>query len=134
MSYPIEHIEGLSDRLTVGLERAGIFTTRHLLERAARASERASLARTVGAPAEEIERAVQIADLLRTKGVAKRYASLLHIAGVRSVQELRRRDPEQLYTHLRDTKASRNLNHRLPTPENVRDWVSDARQLQDAVK
>jgi predicted flap endonuclease-1-like 5' DNA nuclease len=133
MSYPIEEIAGLSERLAAGLERAGVRTTRDLLDRARHAEGRQTLARTIGASLAELERAVQLSDLLRIKGVARQYAALLHAAGVRSAPDLRRHAPEQLHAALSETKAQARLRCRLPTVDNVRNWIADAGELQDIV-
>lgn len=134
MYYPIDDIDGLSERLCVALERAGVRTTRDLLERCARASDRQALARVIGADPAEIERAVELADLLRVKGVARRYAALLHAAGVRSVPTLRGQSPEALHAAVREAKAGMKTPYRMPTLDNIRNWIADAGDLQIVVK
>jgi nucleotidyltransferase/DNA polymerase involved in DNA repair len=131
MYYPIEDIDGLGDRLSSGLERAGVKTTRDLLERVAHADDRDRLARALGVEISELTRAVEIADLLRVRGVAKRFAALLHAAGVRSVRALRAQDATALFEAIREAKTRVKLAYRLPTLDNVTGWIEDAALLQD---
>lgn len=133
MYYPIDEIDGLSERLGAGLARAGIRTTRDLLSRAAQAQDRDTLARAIGVGPAELQRAVEIADLLRVKGVARRYAALLHAAEVCIVHALRNQHPDALFEAVAAAKARVRSAYRLPTPGNVRAWIEDAAELQPIV-
>lgn len=133
MHYPIDDLEGLSHAFRVRLARAGVLTTRHLLERGADADGRAQLGRVLGVSVEEVARAVEIADLMRVKGVGHGYALLLQAAGVTSVAALRAADPGALHTRCRTAKHNGAVR-RLPTAGAVAGWVADAATLEIVVR
>ena len=89
------------------------------------------LAAATSIPEQTVMRLVHHADLFRIKGVAGQYADLLHAAGVRSVPELARRNPENLAAKLATLKGGRV--RRVPSPDDVKAWVEQAGQLPQAV-
>ncbi|MDX2235792.1 MAG: DUF4332 domain-containing protein [Hyphomonadaceae bacterium] len=133
MTYPIDEIDGLSERLSASLHRAGVKTTRDLLDRGAKAESRPALARILGVAEAELERAVQMADLLRIKGVARRFAPLVHAAGARSVSAVAAQQAGRLYTAIVAAKSRVAGASRLPTQEDVARWIEDAAILQPIV-
>jgi predicted flap endonuclease-1-like 5' DNA nuclease len=76
---------------------------------------------------------VNLADLMRIKGIGEEYSDLLEEAGVDTVRELRNRVPENLHEALVRTNAAKKLVRRLPTVGMVRDWVRQAKVLPPRV-
>jgi len=64
--------------------------------------------------------------------VGRVYADLLENAGVDSVMELRNRKPENLLQKLTEVAAEHGVK-RIPRPEEVQDWVAQAKQMERAV-
>jgi hypothetical protein len=133
MYYPLDQIDALGERLRARLARAGVRTTRHLLERGANAAGRAALASATGASEVEILVAVQIGDLMRVKGAAGNYAALMVAAGAVSVTVLARADPAALAVSLREANGTRKLVRRMPTSPQINGWIEDAATLQPIV-
>lgn len=133
MYYPIEDIDGFSERLRTLLIRSGVRTTRHLLERGATSTGRATLAAATGATEAEVLAAVQIADLMRVKGCGAGYAVLLQAAGVTSVAVLARRDARTLHARLVAARPLAPRVRRSPTLAQVAACIEDAGALQPIV-
>jgi hypothetical protein len=67
--------------------------------------------------------------LFRIKGVETQYAELLEASGVDTIPELAQRDPAHLYPKLVETNKKKKLVRKLPTQEQVADWVTQAEAL-----
>ncbi len=63
------------------------------------------------------------------KGVSEKYSYLLEFAGVDTVVELARRIPENLYEKMVKTNKEKNLVRRLPSQDQVSDWIKQAKKL-----
>ncbi len=123
-------IEGIGPVYKQALkERAGITTTEALLEAAATPKKREELAAKTGISEKLILEWANLADLFRIKGVGEEYSDLLEEAGVDTVVELAQRNPENLYATLKEVNERKRLVRRLPTLEQVKDWVQQAKQL-----
>jgi hypothetical protein len=72
-------------------------------------------------------------DLFRIKGVEAQYAELLEAAGVDSVPELAQRNPANLHPALVEVNEAKNLDRKLPTPEQVSDRIGQAKTLPRVV-
>lgn len=133
MYYPLDQIDALEEKLRARLVRAGVRTTRHLLERGADAAGRAALAAATGVSEQAVLTAVQIGDLMRVKGAAGNYAALMVAAGAVSVSVLARADAAALHAALREANGARKLVRRLPTSPQIAGWIEDAATLQPIV-
>jgi predicted flap endonuclease-1-like 5' DNA nuclease len=74
-----------------------------------------------------------MADLMRISGVGEEYSELLEAAGVNTVKDLRRRNPENLTSKIRTTNERLKLVRVLPTEKMVADWVERAKRLPQYV-
>jgi nucleotidyltransferase/DNA polymerase involved in DNA repair len=70
---------------------------------------------------------------LRIPGVGSEYADLLEVAGVDTIRELRRRNPDRLLETMTELNLRKRLVRRLPTDPMVREWVEGAKQLEPLV-
>jgi len=73
-------------------------------------------------------------NLIRIEGISGEYSDLLEEAGVDTVVELSRRDPEKLYAKLVEVNEKKKLVRRLPTLEMVTSWVEQAKKLPRVVE
>ena len=73
-------------------------------------------------------------DLYRIKGVGSEYSDLLEVAGVDTVPELAQRNAANLTETLAEANAARNLVRKLPTVDQVTDWVEQAKALPRVVQ
>jgi len=115
------------------LRKAGVRTTDSLLKGAATRTGRRRLAKETGLSESDILSWVNRADLLRITGVGSEYADLLEIAGVDTIRELRRRNPERLLEAMTELNLRKRLVRRLPTEGMVSGWVDEAKALEPLV-
>jgi len=127
-------IEGIGTAYKKKLKDAGIATTEKLLEVAATPKGRKELAEKTGIGDALILEWVNLADLFRIKGVGSEYSDLLEEAGVDTVVELAKRVPKNLYTKMVEINTAKKLVRKMPTEEQVGDWVDQAKKLPRIVK
>lgn len=69
----------------------------------------------------------------RITGVAGQYAELLETAGVDTVPELAQRKAENLTAKMIEVNEAKKLVRKLPTVEQVEDWIDQAIKLPRAI-
>ena len=79
------------------------------------AKVREELAAKTGIPVKLIREWVNLADLMRIKGVGEEYSDLLEEAGVDTVVELANRKAENLHAKILETNQKEKLVRRSPT-------------------
>jgi predicted flap endonuclease-1-like 5' DNA nuclease len=129
----ITSIEGIGPVNANRLREQGITTTEGLLEAAKDAQGRRRLSQKTGLADDLILDWVNRADLMRVPGIGLEYSDLLEQAGVDTVKELRRRNPEHLYTEMDAVNREKHLVRRLPGKTDVHRWVKDAQELPPMV-
>jgi predicted RecB family nuclease len=129
----IEEIEGIGPSQSAKLRDAGIKTVETLLEHGGTARGRDEIASKTGISGAYILRWVNHADLFRIKGIASEMSELLEAAGVDSVLELARRNPQTLHQALTAANEKKKLVRQLPTEQHVADWVAEAKGLPRGV-
>jgi predicted flap endonuclease-1-like 5' DNA nuclease len=129
----LEVIEGIGPVYANQLRAAGIRSIEALLEAGATPMGRADLEERSGIGHALILEWVNLADLMRIKGVGEEYSDLLEESGVDTVKELRNRVPENLHEAIVRTNEAKELVRRLPTLGMVRDWVRQAKMLPPKV-
>ena len=77
---------------------------------------------------------VNYTDLFRVRGIGSEYADLLEEAGVDIVPDLSQRKPDALYEKLVSENKKRKLVRKLPTANQVADWVKQAKKLKRAIE
>jgi predicted flap endonuclease-1-like 5' DNA nuclease len=125
----LDIIEGIGEHHGSALSRAGVTHVRHLLQRAATASGRETLARETGLSPAQLLEWVNHIDLMRIRGVGAEYSDLLEAAGVDSPVELAQRHPARLAMLLAETNAEHPLVRRVPSEKVLAGWISEARTL-----
>jgi predicted flap endonuclease-1-like 5' DNA nuclease len=126
-------IEGIGEVYAKKLEDAGVKTVEKLLELGATPKGRDQLAETTGISGALILRWVNHADLIRIVGVAEQFSELLEAAGVDSVPELSHRVPAHLHAKLVEVNAAKNLTRRIPSEQQLADWIEQCKKLERAV-
>lgn len=122
-------IEGIGNKYAKKLHELGVHSTFRLLEIGATKQGREDLAEHTGISEKLILEWVNLADLMRIKGIAEEYSDLLEEAGVNTVKELRKRVPENLYNTMIKTNQEKKLVRRLPTRDQVESWIEQAKTL-----
>ena len=129
----IEEIEGIGPAFAEKLRGADLSSIEALLEKGATSEDRAALVEATGIDHARVLRWVNHADLMRVGGVGPQFAELLEAAGVDSVPELAQRNVENLVTALTETNEARNLVERVPSADEVTDWIEQAKALPRVV-
>jgi predicted flap endonuclease-1-like 5' DNA nuclease len=127
-------IEGIGPVNAAKLNKAGVRGTNGLLKAGGTRKGRQELAKATGINAKTILEWVNRADLFRVKGIGAQYSDLLEAAGVDTVPELAKRQPEALLEAM--TKANNKLNkvNQMPGLSNIKAWVKNAKSLKRAVE
>lgn len=126
-------IEGVGETYAQKLKDAGVETTQALLEKGGTPKGRKEIAEKSGISEKLILEWVNHVDLFRIKGIGSEYADLLEAAGVDTVRELAQRNAENLFQKIQEVNAAKKLVRKLPTQEQVADWVEQAKSLPAAI-
>jgi predicted flap endonuclease-1-like 5' DNA nuclease len=122
-------VEGIGPVYAEKLRAAGVGTTDALLAQGATPKGRKDLAEKAGIGDKLILEWVNHVDLFRIKGVGEEYSDLLEEAGVDTVPELAQRNAANLYAKMQQVNAEKELVRRLPTLNQVGDWIEQAKAL-----
>lgn len=131
MSYGVRKIAGIGPVVAKKLATADIRTTDALLVACSNRRERRLLAERSGLPEGQLQRFVNMADLMRIRGIGADFAELLSASGVRTVRDLSRRSALNLAAKMSTVNAARKLSRRAPSASMVERWITQARKLKD---
>jgi len=105
-----------------------------LLEASSNKKGREDLAEKSGISPKLILEWVNLADLMRIKGVGEEYSDLSEEAGVDTVAELANRKPENLIAKILEVNEKEKLVRRPPVLKQVQNWVEQAKKLSKIVE
>ncbi len=133
MNYKIEQIEGIGPAFAQKLAAAGVTNTDELLQHCGDAAGRQRFAAASGLSADQLLKWVNLADLMRIKGVGSEYSELLEAAGVDTVKELRTRNAQNLTAKMEEVNAAKKLARATPSAKVVEEWISQAGRMPAVV-
>jgi nucleotidyltransferase/DNA polymerase involved in DNA repair len=133
MAYPITDIRGIGPDVAAILKSEGIRTTASLLRSAKTPKQRLKLARVTGTDKELVLDWVTTADRMRVKGVGWEYSELLRVVGVKTVNELKFRNPEHLVERMMAANQ-RKLVRLMPRQKTVQRWIESAKKLPSLIR
>jgi pseudouridine synthase len=122
-------IEGVGEVYREKLGAAGVKSQKDLLEKGATPAGRKAMAKASGIADTLILKWINRADLARVKGIGEEYADLLEAAGVDTVPELARRRSDNLHQKMSEVNAEKKLVRKLPSVDQVADWIVQAGSL-----
>ncbi|MGA9533948.1 MAG: DUF4332 domain-containing protein [Anaerolineales bacterium] len=125
----LSKVEGIGSVYAKKLQKAGVRSSNSLLEMGSTRKGRQQLADNTGLSSVRILEWVNHVDLFRIKGVGEEYPDLLESAGVDTVVELAKRNPDNLHEGLKSTNMKKKLVRQLPSERQVADWVKQAKKL-----
>jgi predicted flap endonuclease-1-like 5' DNA nuclease len=129
-NYALEEIpQAIPPGDAARLKQAGIPTTFTLLERAAEPKERRLLAKTTHVPEKTLFEWVEMADLLRVKGIGPDVARLLRAAGTRTVAQLKTASADALNAQISKVNSKLHLSENPPSVEHLSAWIAQAQML-----
>ena len=129
MRKKLEYVEGIGPAYAQKLGEIGILTTGKLMVEGVTRAGRQELAEKTGISETLILKWLNMIDLYRIKGIGSEYAELLKAAGVDTVPELAQRNADNLFQALANTNETKRLVRQLPTPDQVVEWVEQAKNL-----
>jgi large subunit ribosomal protein L20 len=127
-------IEGIGPKYREQLAKAGISWIKELRAEGKTKAGRASIAEKSGIAEALILTWVNMADLLRIKGVDANQAELLEASGVDTVKELAHRVPANLAAKMAETNADKKVAPRVPSESEVAGWVEQAKGMAPGVE
>lgn len=127
-------VEGIGPKYAGKLQKAGVFTTEGLLKVCATPAGRKEIAAKSGISDTLILEWTNRVDLYRIKGVGSEYSDLLEKSGVDTVVELAQRKGTNLYAKMIEINNSKKLVRKLPTKDQVEDWIALAKKLPRVIK
>jgi hypothetical protein len=121
----LEDLPSLSAAESARLRAEGIERPRQLLRALEDPEGRARIERALSMPPERLDALAEWTRLFELKGIGRHHGMLLAQAGIRSIEELARADPDELYEILERKRD----DYRFPAlrREMVRVWVHSAR-------
>ena len=134
MSLHVSKLRGISIDVRQKFKRQGISYTHQLLREAGSPEQRRRLAERSRIDDPTLLRLVRRADLARVKGIGAIFADMLEMIGIDQVAALAEEDPLALRTRLYELNAAERLARRAPTPEEVQEWIGQARALPRLVE
>ena len=129
MYLHVSKLRGISLDVRIKLKRQGVSYTHQLLREAGSAERCRRLAARSRIEEATLARLVRRADLARVKGIGAIFADMLEMIGVDQVADLAKQDPARLHARLHEFNAVERLARRSPTPEEVQQWIMQARAL-----
>lgn len=129
MATPIKDLRGASAEIVSALATEGIKDNEQLVLAAATPAQRKALAATCQCDARTILELANRADLARVRGISGVFSDLLENAGVDTVKELATRNATNLCAKLAETNEAMQLTQRLPTADQVADWIAQSDAL-----
>lgn len=133
MAYPITDIRGINSEIVDVLKNEGIRTTIGLLRAAKTPKQRLKIAAKLGTDCRQVLDWATAADRMRVKGIGWEYAELLRAAGVKTVNDLQFRNPQNLVEKMREANK-RKLVRLLPKEKTVERWIESAKKLQPLIR
>lgn len=134
MTYPITNIRGIAPDVASILKSDGIRTTIGLLRVAQTPKQRLKIAEWIGTEKERVLDWVTAADRMRIKGVGWEYSELLRAVGVKTVNELRFRNPQKLAEAMAAANRKRKMVRVVPSVSTVSRWIENAKKLPPLIR
>jgi predicted flap endonuclease-1-like 5' DNA nuclease len=132
MKMNIGELQGMQPAIESALKVEGIHDSDQLLIATGQPKARTELAAKLGIPERTLLELANRADLARIRGVGRVYADLLEYAGVDTVAELRTRNADNLHAKIVEMAEEHHVQ-RVPRPDQVQDWVAQAKELDRAI-
>lgn len=134
MRLHISKLRGIDLSTRNRLKQRGINYTDQLLGAAGKLTARQDLATDSGIPYERLARLVRRADLTRIKGIGAIFADMLEFVGIEVASDVAAQNAGDLHARLAALNAAERFARRAPTPEEVEDWVMQARNLPHLIE
>ena len=122
-------IEGIGPSYAEKLVSIGIKNSDDLLKKGKTPQGRKEISQQSEISDKLILKWINMADLIRIKGVGEEYSELLEVSGVDTVIELSHRNAENLHEKMQKVNDQKKLVRRPPTLNEVENWIIQAKDL-----
>jgi hypothetical protein len=129
----IDSINGMTHIEATKLRRARVRTTVTLLQIASTRSGRALLTKETGITSPKLLHWAKRAELMKINNLGRDYADLLEAAGVESIAELKRRNPESLHETMDLINKKKKIVDRMPSIKRVSKWIEESKDIKITV-
>lgn len=134
MNDPIRNIEGIGPEFQDKLEFVGIRTVPELLAKTLTEQDRAELAKASSIPQGYIDNWASMLDLTRVEGIGYQYAELLTYSGVKSVKDLRKRNPENLYELVNEANQEKHFSGTVPSSDFLASIIDRSKKVTNIIE
>ena len=128
-SSTLREFRGVNPEHIASLAEAGIQNARQMLEAGPSPADRRRLSDQIGVPLSAILELVKLSDLSRIQGIAGIRARLYHDAGLDTLDEIARWEPDQMLQHMTDFVERTGFEGIAPLPREVSACIKKARIL-----
>jgi nucleotidyltransferase/DNA polymerase involved in DNA repair len=134
-AYPVEDMQGIGPVYGKKLRDAGVKNTADLLEATSNRYRRHKLAEDAGIPYANILKIAQKVALMKVDGIGVRQSNLLQAVGVDSVNELARRDADNLAERVAQANAFKpHFVDGTPSLATVTKWIAQAKKVAQTLQ
>lgn len=133
MAYPIREIPGIATDIAEILKKEGIRTTNAFLRVTKTPKQRLKMAEKAGIDIKVVLNMATACDRMRIRGVGSEYAQLLGAAEVKTVKDLKVRNPQNLVKKMGNAN-NRKLVRVLPKEKTVQRWIENAKKLPPLIR
>jgi predicted flap endonuclease-1-like 5' DNA nuclease len=127
--YPLTEIDGIGKGYSTRLHEEGIMDTNDLAKITGDTEKIKAISETLGVESSEVAGWCRMAELMRVNGIRGPFAYLLYAAGVESLDELSRCNPEELSKKLALENADESKTPTVPSPITIESWIGNSRKL-----
>jgi len=132
MAIVLTKLYGVQRDLEIKLKSRGIKDSEDLLALCKTQADVKALAGDIGLDVETLMALVNRANLARIRGIGEAYTMLLEAAGVKTLDDLARKEPDELRGQFEAINLEQRIVGRVPALAMVNGWVSKAQKLPNA--
>jgi len=133
-SFELKEFKGVNKKHIALLEKEGILTVNHMLEKGKNPQDRNELSEKTGIPLESILEHVKLSDLSRLGAIKSVRARLYYDAGVDTPDKMASWDPEELRKMLSSYVKRTGFAGIAPLPKEVKNAVETAKRIRRIVE
>ena len=134
MNESIRNVEGIGKKYQEKLEYVGIRTVSELIAKSQTGKDRIDLAQRADIPVGHIDNWASMLDLTRVDGIGYQYAELLTYSGIKSVMDLKKRNPDNLHEILKETNDNKHFTNLVPSAEMLESLIIKSKPLTNIVE
>jgi predicted flap endonuclease-1-like 5' DNA nuclease len=134
-NYAIDEIpQAIPTAEAAKLKAAGVIDTQSLLDKGADPKARKTLSTSAKIALPTLQGWVEMADLLRIKGIGPDVARLLAAAGVKTVAQLKSANADKVNDSITKVNSKEKLSENPPSADHLKAWIAQAQTLPIVLK